>query len=77
MSSDGCGRLSRNTTVYGSGASMASTLAYQSLRGLRRSLPAASGASRTMSKVNFTSFDVNGWPSCHLTSLRRKKTRLR
>ncbi len=77
MSSDGWGRLRRKTTVCGSGASMASTLVYQPLRGLRRSLPSASGASRTMSKVYLTSFDVNGLPSCHLTSLRRKKTRLR
>src|SRR5688572_7262551 len=42
-----------------------------------RSFAGASGAPRTMSKVNFTSLDVNGWPSCHLTSWRRKKTRLR
>ena len=63
--------------MYGSGASIFSTLVYQSLRGLIRSLPGASGASRTMSKVNFTSFEVNGWPSCHLTSFRRKKTRFR
>ena len=77
MSSDGCGRLSRKTTVWGSAASMASTFAYQSLRGLMRSLAAASGASRSMSKVYLTSFDVNGWPSCHFTSLRRKKTRFR
>ena len=76
-SSDGWGRLSRNTTVCGSAASTASTLAYQSLRGLRRSLAWASGTSRSMSKVNFTSFEVNGLPSCHLTSFRRKKTRFR
>ena len=74
---DGCGFLSRNTTVVGSGASMASTLAYQSLRGFRRRRAGCSGASRTRSKVYFTSFDVNGWPSCQRTSRRRKKTRLR
>ncbi len=56
---------------------MASMLAYQSLRGFRRSLAGASGASRTMSNVNLTSFEVNGWPSCHLTPFRRKNTRLR
>jgi hypothetical protein len=39
---------------------MASMFAYQSLRGFSRSLVWASGASRTMSKVNFTSFDVKG-----------------
>ena len=72
---DGWGRLSRKTTVYASAASMASMFAYQSLRGLSRSLVWASGASRTMSKVNFTSFDVKGWPSCHLTPFRRKNTR--
>ena len=65
----------RNTTVYGSAASMCSMFAYQSLRGLMRSLAGASDASRSMSKVNLTSFDVNGLPSCHLTSFRRKKTR--
>jgi hypothetical protein len=75
--SEGCGRLRRNTTVCGSGASIASTLAYHSLRGFSRSLPAASGASRTTSNVYFTSRDVNGWPSCHLTFFLRKKTRLR
>jgi hypothetical protein len=64
-------------TVCASGASMLATFAYQSLRGLMRSLAGASAASRTMSKVCFTSFEVNGLPSCHLTSLRRKKTRLR
>src|SRR5438093_12336850 len=51
--------------------------AYQSLRGLIRSFAGASGASRSMSKVNFTSFEVNGWPSCDLTFLPRKKTRFR
>ena len=30
-----------------------------------------------MSKVNLTSFAVNGWPSCHFTPLRRKNTRFR
>src|SRR5882672_8559724 len=76
-SSDGCGFLSRNTAVYGSAASTASMFAYQSLRGLMRSFVGVSGASRSMSKVNFTSFDVNGWPSCHLTFRRRKNTRFR
>src|SRR3989442_368416 len=76
-SSDGCGFLRRNTAVYGSGASTASMFAYQSLRGLMRSFAGASGASRSRSKVNFTSFDVNGCPSCHLTFLRRKNTRFR
>ena len=77
FSRPGCGRLSRKTTVWGSAASTASRFAYQSLRGLIRSFAVASGASRSMSKVDFTSFDVNGWPSCHLTFLRRKNTRLR
>jgi hypothetical protein len=76
-SSEGCGRLRRKTTVVGSGASIASTFTYQSLRGFRRRRAGCSGASRTTSKVYFTSFEVNGWPSCHFTSLRRKKTRLR
>ena len=76
-SSDGCGRLRWKITVDGSGASTLTTLAYQSLRGLIRSLPWASGASRSMSNVNLTSLDVNGCPSCHFTPLRRKKTRLR
>ena len=75
--SDGCGRLSRNTTVWGSGASMASTLAHQSFRGLRRNFTGASGASRATSKVYFTSREVSGLPSCHFTFFRRKKTRLR
>ena len=75
--SDGCGRLSRKTTVWGSGASIASMFSYQSLRGLMRSFASASGAPRTMSNVYFTSFEVKGLPSCHLTSFRRKKTRLR
>ena len=74
-SSEGCGRFRRKTTVWGSGASMCSTLAYQSFLGLIRSFAAASGASRTMSKVCFTSFEVKGLPSCHLTSFRRKNTR--
>ena len=63
--------------MCGSAASIASMFAYQSLRGLIRSFAGASGASRSMSKVNFTSFEVNGWPSCHLTFLRRKNTRFR
>ena len=75
--SEGCGRLSRNTTVWGSGASTASTLAYHSFLGLIRSFAGASAASRTTSKVNFTSFEVKGCASCHLTSFRRKKTRFR
>ena len=75
--SDGCGRFMRNTTVCASAASIASMLAYQSLRGLSRSLAGASAASRTTSNVYFTSRDVNGWPSCHFTFFRRKKTRLR
>src|SRR5580765_6606946 len=56
---------------------MASTFSYQSLRGFTLSRALASGAPRTASKVYFTSCDVKGLPSCHLTSLRRKKTRLR
>src|SRR5262249_38284625 len=76
-SSDGGGRFGRTPTGGASGASTASRLAYQSLRGLIRSLAGASGASRSMSKVNLTSFDVNGLPSCHFTSLRRKNTRFR
>ena len=64
-------------TVYASAASTASTLAYQSFRGFRRSFCEASGASRSMSKVYLTSFDVKGLPSCHLTSFRRKNTRFR
>ena len=76
-SSEGWGRCSRKMTVNGSGVSVASTLAYHSLRGDRRSRAGASAASRTTSKVYFTSFAVNGWPSCHFTPLRRKKTRLR
>ena len=71
------GCLSRNTTVYGSGASMCSTFSYQSLRGFTRSLASASGAPRTMSNVYFTSLEVKGWPSCHRTSRRRKNTRFR
>ena len=76
-SSEGCGRFSRNTTVWASGASMASTLLYHSLRGFRRSFAEASAASRTTSKVNFTSREVKGLPSCQRTSFRRKKTRFR
>src|SRR2546422_817577 len=75
MRIEGCGRLRWNTTVCAPGVSIDSTFAYQSLRGLMRSLAGASGPSRTMSNVNFTSFDVKGWPSCHFTPLRRKKTR--
>src|SRR5262249_6680919 len=75
--SDGWGRLSLNTTVEGSGASMPSTLAYQSLRALSRSLVGASGASRTTSKVYFTSREVKGRPSCHFTFFLRKNTTLR
>ena len=56
---------------------MASTFAYQSLRGLVRILVALSGASRTMSKVCLTSRAVNGLPSCHVTFFRRKSTRFR
>jgi hypothetical protein len=56
---------------------MASTAAYQSLRGLSRRRAGASGASRTMSNVYFTSRAVKGLPSCQRTFLRRKKTRLR
>ena len=76
-SSEGCGCLSRKTTVYGSGASIASTFSYQSLRGFTLSFARASGAPRTVSNVYFTSWEVNGLPSCHLTSRRRRKTRLR
>ena len=75
--SDGWGRLRRKITVCASGASMASTLAYHSLRGLSRSLAGASLASRTTSKVYLTSAEDNGLPSCHFTFLRRKKTRFR
>src|SRR5439155_892853 len=60
-----------------SGASMASTFAYQSFRGLMRSFAGASAVSRSMSKVTLTSREVNGWPSCHFTPLRRKNTRFR
>ena len=74
---EGWGRLSRKITVWASGASMASTLAYQSFRGLKRSLAGASLASRTTSKVYLTSAEENGFPSCHFTFLRRKRTRLR
>src|SRR3972149_3760598 len=77
MRREGWGRLRWKTTVWGSGASMLATLAYQSLRGLILSLACASLASRTMSKVYLTSLEVNGWPSCHLTFFRRKKTRFR
>jgi hypothetical protein len=77
ISSEGCGRLRWKITVWESATSMDSTFAYQSLRGLRRSFAGVSFASRTMSNVYFTSFAVNGWPSCHFTFLRRKKTRLR
>ena len=63
--------------MWASGVSTASMFAYQSLRGLIRSLAGASAASRSMSKVNLTSFDVNGWSSCHFTPLRRKNTRFR
>ena len=56
---------------------MASTFSYQSLRGFTLSFAFASGAPRTASNVYFTSCDVKGLPSCHFTSLRRKKTRLR
>ena len=77
VSSEGWGRFSRNTTVEASGVSIASMLLYHSLRGFRRSLAGASFASRTTSKVNLTSFEVNGLPSRHFTSLRRKKTRFR
>jgi hypothetical protein len=48
--SEGCGRLRRNTTVCGSGASTASTFAYHSFLGLIRSFAGASGASRTTSR---------------------------
>ena len=74
---DGWGRLSLNTTVWASGASMPSTLAYQSLRALSLNLAGASGASRTTSKVYLTSREVKGRPSCHFTFFFRKKTRLR
>src|SRR5260370_39249950 len=59
-------------TVYVSGASIASTLAYQSFRGFSRSFAGASGASRTTSNVYFTSLDVNALPSCHRTFFLRK-----
>src|SRR4029450_3928416 len=56
---------------------MASTLLYHSFLGLRRSLAAAFGVSRTMSNVNLTSLDVKGWPSCQRTPGLKKKTGLR
>src|SRR5438445_705237 len=58
-------------------ASTASTFVYQSRRGLTRSLAEASGVSRSKSKVNLTSLELTGVPSCHLAPVRRKKTRLR
>ncbi len=72
---DGWGRLRRKITVSGFGVWMSAMFSYQSFRGLTRSLAGAPGASRRTSKVYFTSFDVNGCPSCHLTPLRRWKTR--
>src|SRR5258708_27593375 len=47
----------------------ASRLRYHDSRGLMRSLPSPLPVS--MSHVHFTSFDVNGTPSCHLTPSRR------
>ena len=64
-------------TLYGSGASIASTFSYHSFRGLSRSFAGASLASRTTSNVYLTSREVKGRPSCHLTFFLRKKTRFR
>ena len=75
--SEGCGRLRRNTTVCGSGASIASTLAYHSLRGFSRSLPGASG--RLADDVERV-LDVLGGERLAVVPLhvaRRKKTRFR
>ena len=51
-------------------------LMYQILRGLLRMMSLFSSSPLTASKVHFTSFDVNGLPSCHFTSERSLKVSL-
>src|SRR6516164_4532850 len=69
--SDGCGRLSLKVASKSPLTEISVTLAYQSLRGFLRNF--CSETPRSMSQVHLTSFDVNGWPSCHLTPSRSLK----
>src|SRR5690349_16266948 len=64
----GCGRLRWNVACIGLSAVTSSTLKYQSLRGFLRNLFCDLPIS--MSKVHFTSAEVNGLPSCHFTPSR-------
>src|SRR5207253_9328079 len=64
-SNAGCGRFRRKVTSYSPLVTTSWTLLYQERRGLTRSFSLVLPASR--SQVHFTSFAVNGLPSCHLT----------
>src|ERR1700741_4813504 len=48
---------------------------YQTLRGLRLK-SCVSALPISIRQVHFTSFDVNGWPSCHFTPWRSLKVSL-
>src|SRR5438477_5571423 len=63
--SEGCGRLRWMVTWVSLSAVTCSTLRYHEARGLRRRRCGA--VSVNNSKVQTTSRDVNGLPSCHFT----------
>src|SRR5712692_3849835 len=67
----GCGRFRRKVTSYSPFVVTSSRFTYQDLRGLRRSASPALPVKR--SQVHFTSWAVNGLPSCHLTPWRSGK----
>src|SRR5437764_15258754 len=69
--SEGCGRLRWKTASVLPLTVTSATLSYQSLRGFLRNF--ASDLPINMSNVHFTSFAVNGLPSCHLTPSRSLK----
>src|SRR3546814_9182139 len=69
--SDGCRRPRWKVTSWSLSTVISSRLSYQGLRGFLRI--GSDDWPMTMSQVHFTSFAVNGWPSCHLTPSRSVK----
>src|SRR6478752_7702954 len=65
-SRDGEGAVILKTTVAGSGASNEATLA-------RNAAAGALALALIVSKVNLTSAEVSGWPSCHFPPSTRWK----
>src|SRR5437764_14784906 len=71
---EGCGRFKLKETSRSPLVLTSSTCSYQVLRGFWRNFCCDFPIS--MSNVHLTSAEVNGLPSCHLTSLRSLKVRV-